>query len=52
MIDILPHLLLPLDLNADLQPDGARHGRLVGPLLQVVPHVHLAGERPHLEEDD
>lgn len=45
------HLLLALDLHADVQPDGARHGRLVRPLLQVVPHVHLAGERPNLQRE-
>ena len=43
-------LLLSLDLDADLQPDGAGHGRLVGALLEVVPHVHLAGKRAHLDD--
>ena len=43
-------LLLSLDLDADLQPDGAGNGRLVGALLEVVPHVHLARERPHLDD--
>ena len=43
-------LLLSLDLDADLQPDGAGDGRLVGALLEVVPHVHLARERAHLDD--
>lgn len=43
-------LLLSLDLHTDLQPDGARYGRLVGSLLEVVPHVHLARERSHLDD--
>ena len=46
----MPHLLLALDLDADLQPDGARHRGPVGPLLQVIPDVHLAREGPHLDD--
>ena len=45
-----PHLFLSLDLDADLQPDGSRHAGLVRPLLQVVPDVHLARERPDLDD--
>ena len=44
------HLLLPLDLHTDLQPDAARDGGAVRPFLQVIPDVHLAGERPHLDD--
>ena len=44
------HFLLALDLHADLQADRAADGRLVRPLLQVVPHVHLARERAHLDD--
>jgi hypothetical protein len=45
---LLSHLFLSLDLDTDLEPDGARDGAPVAPLLQVVPHVHLTGQRPHL----
>ncbi len=42
-------LLLPLDLHADLEADGAGDRTLVASLLQVVPHVHLARQGPDLE---
>ena len=43
-------LLLALDLDADLESDGAGHGGPVRPLLEVVPHVHLPGQRAHLND--
>lgn len=46
----LEYLFLALDLDTDLQPDGAGHGGPVGPLLQVIPDVHLAGQGPHLDD--
>ena len=49
-LSLVTDLLLSLDLDANLQPDGAGHGRLVGALLEVVPHVHLARERAHLDD--
>ncbi len=42
-------LLLPLDLHADLEADGAGDRTLVASLLQVVPDVHLARQGPDLE---
>lgn len=44
------HFLLALDLDADLQANSTGHGRLVRSLLQIVPHVHLAAERAHLDD--
>ena len=43
-------LFLSFDLHTDLQPDGTRYGRLVGSLLEIVPHVHFARERSHLDD--
>lgn len=43
-------LLLALDLDADVQPDRAADGRLVRALLQIVPHVHFARQRAHLDD--
>ena len=45
-----PYLFLALDLHTDLESDGAGDGGSVRPLLEVVPHVHLAGQRPHLDD--
>ena len=44
------NLLFPLYLHADLEPDGTGYGRLVAPLLKMVPHVHLPREGPHLDD--
>lgn len=44
------HLLLALDLDADVQPNRPRHRAFVRPLLQIVPDVHLAAERPDLDD--
>ena len=45
-----PHLFLALDLDTDLESDGAGDGGAVRPLLEVVPHVHLPGQGPHLDD--
>ena len=45
-----PYLFLALDLHTDLESDGAGDGGSVRPLLEVVPHVHLAGQGPHLDD--
>ena len=45
-----PYLFLALDLHTDLESDGAGNGGSVRPLLEVVPHVHLAGQGPHLDD--
>ena len=45
-----PYLFLALDLHTDLESDGAGDGGSVRPLLEVVPHVHLAGEGAHLDD--
>lgn len=42
------NLFFSLDFDADVKPDGARHGRLVRPLLQIVPNVHFARKGSHL----
>jgi hypothetical protein len=47
---VFSDLFLALDLDADVEPDGAGDGRLVCAFLQVVPHVHLAGQRAHLDD--
>ncbi len=44
------YLFLSFNLDADLQPDGSGHARLVRPLLQIIPDVHLTGQRPHLDD--
>ena len=45
-----PYLFLALDLHTDLESDGAGDGGSVRPLLEVVPHVHLAREGSHLDD--
>ena len=45
-----PYLFLALDLHTDLESDGAGDGGSVRPLLEVVPHVHLPGQGPHLDD--
>lgn len=37
---IRSHFLLPFDLHVDLEANGARHGRLVRPLLCNYKHTH------------
>lgn len=44
------HLLLAFYLDADVQPNRARHCTLVRPLLQIVPDIHLAAECPNLDD--
>lgn len=42
------YLLFSFDFNADVKSDGARNGRFVRSLFQVVPDVHFAGQSANL----
>ena len=47
---VFSYLFLALNLDTDVEPDGAGDGRLVCAFLQVVPHVHFAGQSAHLDD--
>ena len=44
------YLFFSFNFHADVEPNGARNGRLVRPFLQVVPNVHLARKSSNLKD--
>lgn len=43
-------LLLAFNLHGNVKTNRSRDGRLVCSLLEIVPHIHLARQRSHLDD--